>query len=955
MLNYIEGLLEKKTKGSSSDILYTQWSAAKNYIFQVLEIVTHTFPHYSMHDKTHADTILKNIVRILGRKTIEEQFTSIDLWLLLMAAYYHDCGMAVFSTEKIEAFKKDSEFVKYILLIKEDSNSPLNEYAQYLEIIDNTLYHKNKELTAKSYEAAKFLLADFIRKEHSSRSASSIHSNSSLHLPGNPIPERLIYWLSEICRVHTCPFEDVMKLPFAENGYDDDDCHPRYIACLLRIGDLLDIDNNRISEVLLSTLGAIPYDSLLHKHKTASIRRLEINTKEISISAECDSYEVADISNKWFDWINEEFTNQLKNWNNIVPNSNYGYLPTVGELNVILKNFDLFDGKSRPHFSINSQKAIELLQGAGLYKDPCQSIRELLQNATDATYLRLWKESRKSITDFNSFKVLCQNVKILIKLTFIEFDGDNSIWEIRIIDQGIGMSKSDLQYLAQTGSSNKNAEKTELIKNMPNWMQPSGVFGIGFQSVFLLTDQVILNTKKIYKENDLHVVLNNPTSNKEGSILVQTNRNDDFSYGTELIFKIRISNSLSWTIGGGEFNATRYVNTFDFAVNKFLYVTIGKIQDEVIKFAQYSMIPIIMVMDDVSYELSRNNIDNSKSNFYADLGIDIFLDRATSNGHLHLFYRNQPVEFKNFRICFWNVSINILKDNASKVLTLNRNEIKSEYKSKLRITIKTAILRELLKKYDDFEGDQKYFASMFYEMNKKYLLDDMNNYNYSPSWGDYIISYTDLVSNLINNITIKDLFENYSSIQVIDSNWNKSLIFYDDNKKIKIINEQIGYDVFMFLCFIINTKYNYIEYTSDGIQIRKNSTQKVFISDFKSWFRNYMNSSHYARALMPCHPNYTDLAVSNIDWYDSTFEDFNIEYPVMICPYIRKYKDNHHFSSCYKLEYNVPDEVVELTYKNSVNKSKSKEEIKDLYNKFCMEYGEIINQINEERNIKKIN
>ena len=75
---------------------------------------------------------------------------------------------------------------------------------------------------------------------------------------------------------------------------------------------------------------------------------------------------------------------------------------------------------------------------------------------------------------------------------------------------------------------------------------------------------MILNTKKINKENDWHVVLNNPTSNKEGSILVQTNRNDDFSYGTELIFKIRISNSLSWTIGGGEFNATRYVNTFDF-------------------------------------------------------------------------------------------------------------------------------------------------------------------------------------------------------------------------------------------------------------------------------------------------------------------------------------------------------------------------------------------------------
>ena len=45
--------------------------------------------------------------------------------------------------------------------------------------------------------------------------------------------------------------------------------HPRFIAALLRIGDLLDMDNNRFDMKVLAYTGKLPATSLLHfeKHK----------------------------------------------------------------------------------------------------------------------------------------------------------------------------------------------------------------------------------------------------------------------------------------------------------------------------------------------------------------------------------------------------------------------------------------------------------------------------------------------------------------------------------------------------------------------------------------------------------------------------------------------------------------------------------------------------------------
>jgi hypothetical protein len=63
--------------------------------------------------------------------------------------------------------------------------------------------------------------------------------------PRSVIPPRIFKMLANICSSHTKDFRDVLALPFCQVGIDLEDAHPRFIACMLRVGDLLDLDNNR--------------------------------------------------------------------------------------------------------------------------------------------------------------------------------------------------------------------------------------------------------------------------------------------------------------------------------------------------------------------------------------------------------------------------------------------------------------------------------------------------------------------------------------------------------------------------------------------------------------------------------------------------------------------------------------------------------------------------------------
>ena len=947
-MNYIESKFKEKAElHSEGEIYYRHGMLAKKYLPLLLNTISHVFPHYSLHDASHSETILNNIVRIVGKQTIDK-LSIVDLWLLLAAAYYHDCGMVLFAEDKERILEFDTGFVNYVEDKQRDLSSPMKEYADLLTVKDGKLYYSDMQLTVKSLEAVRFLMADYIRPKHASRSVDLIGATSSLHLPGSPIPERIIRLLGEICESHTKPTYAVLELPRVEySGCGTADCHPRYISVLLRLGDLLDMDSNRVSDVLLSTLGSIPLDSLDYNATNRSITHLQIDEAYVEVKAVCKTYEVYDLMTSWLRWLNEEMTYVVSRWRDIVPEMSYGYLPSVGTLDVRLEGYDTIDGKVRPSFQIDTSQAIELLQGAGLYDNPAQCIRELLQNSVDATYLRIYREN-PNISSLDEFVELCKSYRIEVAIRRTYTDEEYSYWDVEISDTGLGMDKNDLGFLCRTGSSGKNKEKQKLVSSMPDWMQPSGIFGIGFQSVFLVTDSVKLSTKKYNSGDAYEMVLNNPSGSSDGSILLKTVHNSDRPVGTSLAFTIKESRRIGWSVKSTQVYAMAFINTYDFAKDESLDVRVGKILDEISMFSEASLIDVHLKFNAGSHVFAK---EKPKFEFYdAETGLQISLGKHTSK----IFYRNQYLRAFTPGIMFLPADVNIMTGKANELLTLSRDNVRDEKVRELREKIALSLSRFLIQKYNEFDDELKRYVSMYLNWNRELVLNKiLSTYIFPTDWESHMLTVLDKDKNevdfsmkqLLSMPLVKKYYDFYEHLE-----FQKKIGRGYASYKLSEHSNRINRDEITFLYMMLGQYYNRFVFKKDAIHIT-NGIPLVEIEDSEEarlkWLRSY-KCKYYARGTMPCSQRYAALEVDS-GCVEMTFNEFGLDYPIMVCPFVRRYEDDgdfFHHTKC--LEYDVDDDIIEYVYNHRKNASVTKEEISLAYSRLRDEYEPALRALNEK-------
>ena len=94
MLDIERALKARCAEDAQYERLWAQWTFDRQLVGRALGAVATTFPHYSLHDASHSDTILRQIARVLGPRRIA-LLGATDLWLLLEAAYHHDVGMVL--------------------------------------------------------------------------------------------------------------------------------------------------------------------------------------------------------------------------------------------------------------------------------------------------------------------------------------------------------------------------------------------------------------------------------------------------------------------------------------------------------------------------------------------------------------------------------------------------------------------------------------------------------------------------------------------------------------------------------------------------------------------------------------------------------------------------------------------------------------------------------------------
>ncbi len=515
------------------EVLWHTWNQNRRWITQLLEITLCSYPTYSKHDESHAQTVLHNIEMILGEDRIAELSAS-DCFVLLHTVYIHDIGMCITHQDR-EEILKNRKFIDMISELEGYEESSLHHAIMALQKTeyryddeDDRVKRAEKLYMEKLdvYYALIQLIGDFRRGEHGEKSKERLYNwvkepdrlGSGFSLAG--MPQRIFLTIANCARMHTQPeFDAIMQLPQEDDGYASDYIHPRFVSVLLQIGDLLDMDNNRFHPLMELCMGKVPEASQQHFEKHMSIRKLHIRPDKIEIEADCETQEALRLIRRECDMLKSILKEAGYSWSVICPPGYKGALPTVESVNLYMRGKRIPEELVTTQFQISQQKAFTILEGANVYPAPFVFIREFLQNALDATKLQYWNdcistsmyyknmgiEKKDSPYDLEKY-VTTENYPIEINLEIQKKTPEGKICpitaqdiedmdsgkasynvygvKVSVKDFGTGIDKGSILNISKVGSSRK--KDRAMIETMPEWLRPTAEFGIGLQSAFLL-------------------------------------------------------------------------------------------------------------------------------------------------------------------------------------------------------------------------------------------------------------------------------------------------------------------------------------------------------------------------------------------------------------------------------------------------------------------------------------
>ena len=140
-------------------------------------------------------------------------------------------------------------------------------------------------------------------------------------------------------------------------------------------------------------------------------------------------------------------------------------------------------------FSLDQHQVLDLLMGENLYDSSFVFVREVLQNALDASRLREHLERLRGDKDFKAQPIRASEW----------LDRDRDRW-VRFDDFGTGMDEQIVRdHLLKVGSSyytsaQYEADKLRASKGVGSDFVPISRFGIGLLSCFISGDQIEIST-----------------------------------------------------------------------------------------------------------------------------------------------------------------------------------------------------------------------------------------------------------------------------------------------------------------------------------------------------------------------------------------------------------------------------------------------------------------------------
>jgi len=440
---------------------------------------------FTDHDFAHSTRIAHRIAQFLPSSCV---LNGTELYLLLLAVLLHDSGMWG-PKEEVLQLPDDASFREWA----ERSHS-----LSWKQVQEDLAFQPRRWMGEMGL---RHLAAIWFRINHPTRLGSFVFdpkspTGSTLRVL---MGENFIRHVATIAVAHSWDRARVLEdesLDPQEIGAEP--VNLRFLASLLRLGDLLDLGEGRISTLLWDYLRPLNAVSEMHWRKEHTLRVRNCSADRIEVVGDFDidsggltTSEAYRLALEWLDWLEAEIKDCARIVHTRVPDE-YAPRCRLGKLEfdrTRVKANGLVTGE-KIAFELNRRRILELL-GDEIYSTDSVFVRELLQNALDATRAQIVRDHHREMQDdpvtyppdrpwdWPHSVTGMKRYAIDVNVTEEKDSRGRDLVLFSVTDRGTGMTLKQIKnHFLQVGVSYYQSDqfKTEFR------FKPISRFGIGFLS-----------------------------------------------------------------------------------------------------------------------------------------------------------------------------------------------------------------------------------------------------------------------------------------------------------------------------------------------------------------------------------------------------------------------------------------------------------------------------------------